>query len=87
MPNREQVFRSLLGRASRIGLDTHYPWLVHYLSFGLAFTVSVYCVPSFLQCIFFGQVHRGEFLISMMDRLGLFWTLYQRVVALPKAVL
>ena len=69
-----------------VGLDTHFPWRIHYLFFRLSFTVSVYCVPSCLQCIFLGQVHRGEFLISAMDRFGSFWMRYQRVIALPKTL-
>jgi hypothetical protein len=46
----------------------------------------IYCVASFLQGVFFGKIHRGELLVTVMDRLGSPWVLYERVVALPVIV-
>jgi len=46
----------------------------------------VNCVVSFLQREFFGQIHRGKFLVPVMERLGAFGMFDQGEIALPKAV-
>ena len=69
------------------GLDSHFSWRIHNLSYGLPCGASVDRLASFSQCIFLGQVHRGKFPISAMDRFGSFRTHDQRVIALPKALL
>jgi hypothetical protein len=69
---------------SWVGLDSHFSWRIHDRSFGLSFTISVYRVPRFLQCILLGQVHREKFPISVMDRCRSFRMRNQRVIASPK---
>jgi hypothetical protein len=72
---------------SRVGFDAHFSGRVHNLSYGPPFAVSVDCLASFLQRIFLGQVHRGEFPVSAMECFGSFRVTDQRVIALPEALL
>jgi hypothetical protein len=80
--------RSLLRFSlSWVGFDAHFPGWIHKLSYGLPFAVSVDCLPSFLQRIFLGQIHRGEFPVSAVERFGSLRVRDQRVIALPEALL
>jgi len=72
---------------SWVGFDAHFPGRIHNLSYGLPFAVPVDCLPSFLQRIFLGQIHRGEFPVSAVKRSGSLRVRDQRVIALPEALL
>jgi hypothetical protein len=73
--------------SSWVGFDAHFSGRVHELSCGPPCIALIDGLPSFLQRIFLGQVHRGEFPIAAMERSGSFWMYDQRVIALPEALL